>query len=113
MASRSLLALLNIKERGGNGPSDASSNGVAKAVGTDWRANPISALQEFCQKHGTALPSYDDEQSGRAHTPNFKVRCRILIGGSEEVFEAEGSNKKEAKKNAASKACERIFATAA
>lgn len=56
-------------------------------------------LQEWAQRRGIALPTYETQKSGPAHKPVFKSCCRV----ADSVFEtcADHSSKKEAEKSAA------------
>ncbi len=71
-------------------------------VGTDLEssADPKTALQEYVQGKGHALPHYSIvERTGPSHAPKFKVQ--VVVNGHAPVV-AEGGSKREAEKKAAS-----------
>ena len=108
LASRALLKMMGVNH-GKEDASSVSGQPAVKANGTDWKSNPISALQEYCQKKGYILPNYSDSQSGPDHMRTFDVICSVTIEGVDKTFKARGSNKKQGKKAAALKACEKVF----
>lgn len=62
--------------------------------------DPKMQLQEYTQKHYKCLPVYNlIEKTGEEHRPVFKVSCSF----SKFYNEAEGSTKKEAERNCATK----------
>lgn len=67
---------------------------------------PKTALQEWAQGRGLALPLYEIvEQAGAAHAPVFTVRVAV-DGHAPET--AEGTNKREAERAAAAKLLARL-----
>ncbi|MHA1381335.1 MAG: putative dsRNA-binding protein, partial [Candidatus Helarchaeota archaeon] len=64
--------------------------------------NPVTPLQEICQKRCGRPPRYVYTRvSGGPHDPVF--RAEVYVNG-EKVVEAEGRSKREAKRKAAKKA---------
>lgn len=71
-------------------------------IGTDLEppADPKTALQEYAQGKGLALPQYTIiERTGPSHAPKFKIQ--VVVSGHAPVI-AEGGSKREAEKTAAS-----------
>lgn len=77
-------------------------------IGTDLAppADPKTALQEYAQSKGMALPQYTIvERTGPSHAPKFKIQ--VAVTGHGPVI-AEGGSKREAEKTAASLLLEEI-----
>ncbi len=69
--------------------------------------DPVSQLQEFVQLNSKQLPVYEiAKSSGSEHSPVFTAKLKILHLGLE--FEAQGSSKKEAQREAAIRALAEI-----
>jgi ribonuclease-3 len=65
--------------------------------------NPISLLQEYCQKHGSPLPIYTLlEKRGADHNPLFVYQVQIQINDQPLEEIGKGKSKKQARANAAS-----------
>ena len=111
-ASKAMLELLGVKDQNPATPSVGDKAAKRAATNDDWRLNPISALQEYCQKRGCVYPAYVERSSGDNRAPTFTTTCTVTIDGVQHSFEAQGSNKKEAKRNAALSACEQVFGAA-
>ena len=94
------LALLSIK-------AIASTSGSSSSI-TDLTQNPVSSLSEYCQCKQLDLSFSVMEESGPPHRKTFVVAAKF---GSQQ-FEAQSSNKKEAKQMAADLALQSIRATA-
>lgn len=98
-AAVSLLALLSgVEPPKWPTPRSAPSKVATKPV--EDCSNPVAALQEHAQKNKLVLPEYTFERAGgEDHTPLFTCTCTYQ--GVQETS-APDSNKKAAKKNAAS-----------
>ena len=70
--------------------------------------NAKSALQEWCQSNGLALPVYKISESSQNHGDPKRFSCEIYINGTKEAFSFGNSHKK-AEKNAAGILVEKIF----
>ena len=73
-----------------------------------YKFNAKSALQEWCQSNGFALPIYKIVEVSHEHGDPKRFSCEIYINGSKEAFSFGHSHKK-AEKNAASILIEKIF----
>ncbi len=67
------------------------------ALALDPTRDPISVLNEWCQKTGTPAPTFAFELTGPAHLPT--VTCRCAVGNH--TAEATAGNKQDAKRKAA------------
>ena len=84
LASQAMLDLLGVEVAEQHQGEKASKEMVSTE---SWKASPISALQELCQKKGATLPNYEDERKeGPDHQPSFKVRCSITIDSTPLIF---------------------------
>lgn len=72
---------------------------------TNAGGNPISALQEYCQKQGLVLPNYTFKQEGQVFA------CHVHIPGVNEAsYVSRGISKSNAKGNAASALLSKLIA---
>ena len=79
-------------------------NGVILA-GQDNAGNTIGQLQEHCVRHGLPMPTYDlSSVGGQPHQRSFQIHCRV---GSLSIC-GEGTSKKDAKREAATKMWQRL-----
>ena len=73
--------------------------------GQDNAGNTIGQLQEHCVRHGLPMPTYDlASVGGQPHQRSFTINCRVgclSISG-------EGTSKKDAKREAATKMWQRL-----
>ena len=74
------------------------------SIVNDLSKNPVSALLEICQKMKLELELIDVRESGPSHDPTFVSAAKF---GSQ-YFEAEGPNKKEARRKACDLALQSI-----
>ena len=89
------------------GTSQIAASGLSSSI-TDLTQNPVSLLSEYCQSKQLHLSFPVMEESGSPHRKTFVVAAKF---GSQQ-FEAQSSNKKEAKRMAADLALQSIRATA-
>jgi double-stranded RNA-specific adenosine deaminase len=80
--------------------------GVSAVVG-DMSKNPVSALHEICQKSKMELEFIDVRDSGPSHEKTYVIAAKF----GQHYFEAEASQKKEAKRKAADLALQNILST--
>lgn len=81
---------------------------IRRAGGVGAAADPKSALQEWLQSRGLALPVYRlVEERGPDHAKRFLVEVRV---GGRVVAQGEGRSKKEAEQRAAAGALEQLAA---
>ena len=76
---------------------------VSSVVG-DMSRNPVSALHEICQKSKLELEFIDVRESGPPHEKTFVVAVKF----GQHYFEAEATQKKEAKRKAADLALQNL-----
>ncbi len=61
--------------------------------------NPVSHLQDICQKNHISLPIYEQlDQSGPSHDPIFWFSCKITIKNKDFSARGSGKTKKMAKR---------------
>ena len=89
------------------GTSKMAASGSSSSI-TDLTKNPVSSLSEYCQSKQLDLSFPIVEESGPPHRKTFVVAATF---GSQQ-FEAQTSNKKEAKRMAADLALQSIRAIA-
>jgi len=82
----------------------ATAKPAAAGKGTNPGVNPISALQERCQKAGLAIPEY--QLDGPPLGPFNCVLTVALLPGV--LVRADGPNKAEARRNAAARALKQL-----
>lgn len=78
-------------------------NLLQKIKPTDEHKDPKTRLQEYLQSNKLALPVYKVSRiEGQAHAQTFRIECQVP--GSEQVTHGEGSTRRKAEQEAASKA---------
>ena len=87
-------------------PEDLMKEGNGLIIGgQDNAGNTIGQLQEHCVRHGLPMPTYDlASVGGQPHQRSFTINCRVgclSISG-------EGTSKKDAKREAATKMWQRL-----
>lgn len=71
--------------------------------------NPINLLQEYFQKLGLELPEYSlEKKKGQEHDPQYFIKCKVKINGTEFSTIGKGRNRKSARKNAAEKVLKKL-----
>ena len=87
-------------------PEELMNEGNGLIIGGQENAgNTIGQLQEHCVRHGLPMPTYDlGSVGGQPHQRSFSINCRVgclSISG-------EGTSKKDAKREAATKMWQRL-----
>ena len=85
-------------------PLKGDTSGFSASVVNDMNRNPVSALTEHCQATKTELSFVEVREFGPPHKKHFIIAA--VVGN--ETFEAESTNKKEAKRMAADLAFQTI-----
>ena len=71
------------------------------------RNNPKSALQEWSQKNGLFLPSYEIQEFSKEHGNPRRFFCKVKVSGTP-IAEGWGGSRKEAEKEAAKSALQSL-----
>ena len=86
---------------------DTNTVGGVILSGEDSAGNTIGQLQEHCVRHGLPMPTYDLANiGGQPHQRSFQMNCRVGCLS----LSGEGTSKKDAKREAATKMWDRLKA---
>lgn len=88
-----------------------STKKVAPQGSKATTANPKNSLQEYCQKRGLPLPTYECMQNGPSHSPEFLATATVIAEGQAITTRSvSGKTRKEAEMLAAQELLQSIRA---